>query len=104
MYAVLKTGGKQYKVTAGDEIRVEKLSAEVGDTVTIGQVLMIEDGGEVKVGAPFLDETAVTATVTGQMKAPKIIVFKKRRRKKYRRKNGHRQPLTCLKITGISEK
>ena len=103
MYAVFKTGGKQYKVSEGDEIRVEKLEAQVGDQLTLDQVLMVADGDQVQVGTPFLEGAAVTAEVTGQLRAPKVIVFKKRRRKNYRRKNGHRQPLTRLKVTAIKK-
>ncbi len=101
MYAVLKTGGKQYKVVEGEEIKVEKIEANVGDSITLSEVLMVAGEGEPKVGTPFLSGVAVTAEVLDQMKAPKIIIFKKKRRKKYRRKNGHRQPLTKLKITAI---
>ncbi len=103
MYAVLKTGGKQYKVAEGDELKVEKIEAEVGDSITLSEVLMVGGEGEPKVGTPLIDGAAVTAEVLDQMKAPKIIVFKKKRRKKYRRKNGHRQPLTKLKIISISK-
>ncbi len=102
MYAVLKTGGKQYKVAEGDEIKVEKIEANVGDSITLNEVLMVAGEGQAQVGAPLLDGAAVTAEVLDQLKAPKIIVFKKKRRKNYRRKNGHRQPLTKLKITGIN--
>lgn len=103
MYAVLKTGGKQYKVVEGEELKVEKIEANVGDTITLSEVLMVGGEGEPAVGTPFLNGAAVTAEVLDQMKAPKIIIFKKKRRKKYRRKNGHRQPLTKLKITAISK-
>ena len=103
MYAVLKTGGKQYKVSEGDQIEVEKLEVNVGDTITLDQVLMVAGEGEAQVGSPLLDGASVTAEVMSQTKGPKIIVFKKKRRKNYRRKNGHRQPLTQLKITGISK-
>lgn len=103
MYAVLKTGGKQYKVAEGDELKVEKIEANVGDSITLDQVLMVGGEGEPQVGTPLVAGAAVTAEVLDQMKAPKIIVFKKKRRKNYRRKNGHRQPLTRLKITGINK-
>lgn len=103
MFAVLKTGGKQYKVSEGDEIQIEKLEAEVGDTVTLDQVLMVGEDEKVKVGSPMLEGCTVTGEVTRQFKGTKIIVFKKRRRKNYRRKNGHRQLLTRLKITGINQ-
>ena len=102
MFAVIKTGGKQYRVAENDIIQVEKLPAEAGASVTLDEVLMVEDGGNVSVGAPFLSGAKVTAEVVEQARGPKIIVFKKKRRQNYRRKNGHRQDLTVLKITGIS--
>ena len=101
MYAVIKTGGKQYRVSQGDRLKVEKLPGNVGDTVTFGEVLMI--GGEsVKLGAPLIGGASVQAKVIAQDRAKKIIVFKFRRRKNYRRKAGHRQPFTALEITGIT--
>ena len=101
MYAVIRTGGKQYRVTEGDRLRVEKLPGDVGSTLVIDDVLML--GGEtVAIGKPVVAGAKVTATITGQDRAKKIIVFKFRRRKNYRRKNGHRQPYTELKITGVS--
>jgi len=104
MFAVLKTGGKQYKVSEGDVIQIEKLEGNVGDTVTLDQVLMIGEADQVDLGSPILEGSQVTGEIVNQGKGPKIIVFKKRRRKNYRRKNGHRQWLTHLKITGISKK
>ncbi len=103
MFAVVKTGGKQYKVSEGDVIQIEKLEAQVGDSVTLDQVLMIGDEDNVDLGSPFLSGIAVTGEVLDQTKGKKLIVFKKRRRKNYRRKNGHRQLLTRVKITGISK-
>jgi large subunit ribosomal protein L21 len=101
MYAVIRTGGKQYRVTEGDRVRVEKLEGEVGSTLVIDDVLMV--GGEtVSIGKPVVAGAKVIATITGQDRAKKVIVFKFRRRKNYRRKNGHRQPYTELKITGVS--
>ena len=101
MYAVIRTGGKQYRVTEGDRLRVEKLAGDVGSTLVIDDVLMV--GGEtVAIGKPVLAGATVTCTITGQDRAKKIIVFKFRRRKNYRLKNGHRQPYTELKITGVS--
>ncbi len=101
MYAVIRTGGKQYRVTEGDRLRVEKLAGEVGASIVLGDVLMV--GGEtVVVGKPVIAGARVTATITAQDRAKKVIVFKFRRRKNYRRKNGHRQPYTELKITGVS--
>ncbi|OGW26029.1 MAG: 50S ribosomal protein L21 [Nitrospinae bacterium RIFCSPLOWO2_12_FULL_47_7] len=103
MYAVLHTGGKQYKVSKGDVIQVEKLDGEVGASVRLDKVLIVGEGDNVQVGAPFLDGYIVTGEVTEQSKGPKILVFKKRRRKNYRRKNGHRQLFTRVKITAISK-
>ena len=101
MFAVIKTGGKQYKVVKDDTIVVETIAGAPGSTVEINDVLMIGgDGKEPQVDA--LDKAAVFAEVVEQTKAPKIIVFKKKRRKNYRRKTGHRQNLTLLRITGIS--
>ena len=100
MYAVIKTGGKQYKVAQGDRLRVEKLPASVGDTVTFDEVLLV-GGDAIKIGAPLVAGAKVEAKVVAQDREKKIIVFKFRRRKNYRRKNGHRQPFTALEITGI---
>jgi large subunit ribosomal protein L21 len=101
MYAVLKTGGKQYKVAANDVIIVEKLVAEAGSTIDLDEVLMIGDGESAKVGTPMLDGAKVTAEVLEQKRGKKVIVFKKKRRKNYRRTRGHRQELTVLRITDI---
>ena len=98
MFAVIKTGGKQYKVATNDVIRVEKLAGEAGETVTLDQVLMVGD----KMGAPIVAGASVTATVLEQMRAEKVIIFKKKRRQNYRRKKGHRQELTVLRITNIA--
>lgn len=100
-YAVIKTGGKQYRVKAGDVIAVEKLAGEAGDKIKLDQVLMV-GGDKVKVGAPLLDGVSVDAEILEQMRDKKIIVFKKRRRQNYRRKKGHRQELTTLKINSIN--
>ena len=101
MYAVLKTGGKQYKVAANDVIIVEKLVAEAGSSIDLGEVLMIGDGETSKVGTPMLDGAKVAAEVLEQKRGKKVIVFKKKRRKDYRRTRGHRQDLTVLRITDI---
>ena len=101
MYAVIKTGGKQYKVASGDVILVEKLDSEAGATITLAEVLMIGDGANITVGAPTVAGASVAAEVVEQVKADKVIIFKKNRRHNYRRKRGHRQKLTALKITGI---
>ena len=102
MFAVIKTGGKQYKVAKDDVIEVEKIDLEAGKAVEFGEVLMLSDGGKVEVGAPFLVGAKVSAEVVKQTRGDKIIVFKKKRRKNYRRKKGHRQDLTVLKITAIA--
>jgi len=100
MYAVIKTGGKQYKVSEGDLLKVEKLEGAVGDSIELGDVLMV-GGEEVKIGTPLLPGAKVKATIVEQGKDKKVLVFKSRRRKNFRKLNGHRQPLTRLKITGI---
>lgn len=100
MYAVIKTGGKQYKVEKGEHLRVEKLPGNVGDAVTFDQVLLL--GGETfKLGKPLVGGAKVEAKIVEQGLGKKVIVFKFRRRKNYRRKNGHRQPFTALEITNI---
>lgn len=101
MYAIIRTGGKQYRVSEGDTIRVEKLPGEVGGEVELSDVLMV--GGEKPlVGKPLVKGATVKAEIVAQDRAKKIVVFKFKRRKKYRRKAGHRQPYTELKITGIA--
>jgi large subunit ribosomal protein L21 len=102
MFAVIRTGGKQYKVAENDLISVEKLPGEPGAAVELSDVLMVGDGAAARTGTPTLAGASVAATVVEQKKGPKIIVFKKRRRHNYRRKNGHRQELTVLRITGIT--
>ena len=101
MYAVVKTGGKQYRVEPGDTIDVERLPGEVGETVELNPVLMVGDGADVTVGSPVVDGAQVKAEIVAQKRGDKIIVFKFKRRKNYRRKSGHRQSLTSLKITDI---
>ncbi len=103
MYAVIKTGGKQYRVQQGDQLRVEKLPGSVGDTVTFGDVLLVGgEGAALKIGTPHLTGAKVEAKIVAQDRAKKIIIFKFRRRKNYRKKAGHRQPFTALEILGIS--
>ena len=103
MFAVIKTGGKQYKVAKDDVIKVERLAGEAGDTVQLDQVLAVAaDDGALTVGAPIVAGASVSATVLEQGRAPKIIVFKKKRRQNYRRKAGHKQDITVLRITDIS--
>jgi large subunit ribosomal protein L21 len=101
MFAVIRTGGKQYKVAKDDVISVERLAAEPGATIELGEVLMIGEGADVASGTPLLDGASVSATVVEQTRAAKIIVFKKKRRHNYRRKKGHRQQQTVLRITNI---
>ena len=101
MFAVIKSGGKQYKVAKEDVIRVEKIDAEEGMTVNLNEVLMVGDENGQTIGAPLVDGAAVSATVLEQMRDRKIIVFKKQRRQNYRRRNGHRQHLTVLRIDDI---
>ncbi len=101
MYAVIKTGGKQYKVAKDDVILVEKLPGDAGATIELDEVLIVGDGKSQTVGAPLVAGAHVAATVLEQTRGDKIIVFKKKRRKDYRRKAGHRQDLTALRITGI---
>lgn len=103
MYAVIKTGGKQYRVSQGQKLRVEKLSGNPGDKITLAEVLLVGGvEGEPKVGQPTVAGAKVEATIVAQDRAKKVIVFKFRRRKNYRRKQGHRQPYTELLIDGIS--
>ena len=100
MYAVFKTGGKQYRVAAGDQVRVEKLPGNAGDMVMFDQVLML-GGDALKLGTPLVGGAKVEAKIVTQGLGKKLIVFKFRRRKNYRRKNGHRQPFTALQIVNI---
>ena len=101
MYAVVKTGGKQYRVAKDDTITIERLAAQEGDIVTLDTVLMIADGDAVTVGAPFIEGACVAGEIVAQKRAKKIVIFKKRRRQNYRRKKGHRQHQTVLKVTEI---
>ncbi len=102
MYAVIETGGKQYRVAVGDVLRVEKITADAGATVRLDKVLMVADGDQVRVGNPVVSDTAVNATVRGHGRADKTRIFKLRRRKHYRKQAGHRQYYTELEITGIT--
>ena len=101
MYAVIRTGGKQYRVSEGDTLRIEKLNGDVGSSVSFDEILML-GGDKVAVGKPLVKGAKVSAQITAQERAKKVIVFKMRRRKNYRRKNGHRQHYTEVKITGIT--
>jgi len=102
MYAVIESGGKQYRVAEGDKLRVEKLDAEAGASVDLDRVLMIADGGDVKVGKPFIEGGKVTAEVAGHGRGDKVKIIKFRRRKHHMKRQGHRQWFTELKITGIA--
>lgn len=102
MFAVIQTGGKQYKVAENDIIVVEKLDGEAGDNISFGDVLMHGKDGDVKVGAPLVKGASVAGEILEQRKAAKVLVFKKKRRQNYRRKKGHRQNETAIKITGIT--
>ena len=101
MFAIIQTGGKQYRVSPGDVLRVEHLPGERGDEVLLEQVLLVADGDAIKVGQPLVAGARVVSEILRQGKAKKIIVFKKKRRKKYRRKQGHRQLFTALEIKDI---
>ena len=101
MYAVVSSGGKQYRVQQGETLKVEKISGEVGSPVSFNRVLMYSDGENVKVGQPVLEDVTVTGHIVEQGKAKKILVFKYKRRKRYRRKQGHRQQFTAVKIDSI---
>lgn len=102
MYAVIKTGGKQYRVSEGDVLRVEKLDAEDGASIMFDEVLMLSDGENIRVGAPVLDGASVAAEVVGSGKGDKVTIIKFKRRHNYKRTKGHRQPYTDVKITGIT--
>jgi len=102
MFAVIKTGGKQYRVATDDVIKIERIAGEAGDTVAFDNVLMLASEGNTTVGAPLVDGAKVTGELVEQARGEKIIVFKKKRRKNYRRTNGHRQELSIVRITDIS--
>ena len=104
MYAVIKTGGKQYKVAAGDKLKVEKLVGDVGSKVVIDKVLLIADGGKTTIGAPLVAGAKVNATVVSHGRADKVMIFKFRRRKHYRKTQGHRQSFTEIQIDTIAAK
>ncbi len=100
-YAVVETGGKQYRVSTGDTLSVEKLDAEAGDKIELSSVLAVSDGKKLTIGTPTVEDAKVTSTVVEQTRGPKVISFKKKRRKGYSRKKGHRQSLTVLKVESI---
>ena len=101
MFAIIETGGKQYKVQEGDVIFVEKLAGEENSTVVFDKVIAVGDGSDIKVGAPYIEDASVEANLVKSGKAPKIIVYKMKPKKNYRRKQGHRQPYTKVQITAI---
>ena len=101
LYAIIETGGKQQKVIPGEQLRIEKLEAEVGDTVRFDKVMLVNRDGEVALGKPYVDGASVTAKVMEQGRGRKILVFKKKRRKQYRRTRGHRQSFTAVKVEAI---
>ena len=102
MYAVIKTGGKQYRVAAGEKIKIEQIPAEVGTEITLDQVLMVGEGESVKIGTPLISGATVTAKVIAQGRHKKVTIFKMRRRKHYQKDQGHRQNFTELEISGIA--
>ena len=102
MYAIVATGGKQYRVKEGEKLRVEKLSAEAGETVELEKVLMVGEGDDVKIGTPYLEGVKVTAIVAANVRGDKVKIVKFNRRKHYRKQMGHRQSFTEIEITGIS--
>jgi large subunit ribosomal protein L21 len=101
MYAVIQTGGKQYRVAQGETVKVERLAGEPGAKVKLTDVLMVASGADVKIGRPLVAGASVEAEIVEQERERKLVVFKYKRRKNYRKRNGHRQPYTALKITGI---
>jgi large subunit ribosomal protein L21 len=102
MFAVIRSGGKQYRVSPGGSVRVEKLAGEVGSTITLDDVLLVDNDGDVKVGTPKVDGAQVTGTIVAQERGPKIRVFKMKRRKGYRRLQGHRQDYTEIRVDSIN--
>ena len=102
MYAVIQTGGKQYKVAAGETIKVEQIAAEVGQEVVIDRVLAVGDGAQLRVGAPLVEGASVSATVVAHGRHDKLRIFKMRRRKHYQKHGGHRQPYTELQIAAVN--
>jgi large subunit ribosomal protein L21 len=102
MYAVIKTGGKQYRVVAGEKIKVEQITADVGSEIVLDQVFMVANGDDIKIGAPLVNGAKVTATVVSHGRHDKVKIFKMRRRKHYQKHQGHRQNYTEIQISGIS--
>ena len=102
MYAVVRTGGKQYRVSAGEKLKVEQIPADVGSEVVLGEVLLVGEGEAIRLGAPLVDGASVTAKVLAHGRGEKVHIFKMRRRKHYRKSQGHRQNYTEIEITGIA--
>ena len=102
MYAVIKTGGKQHKVSEGDVIAIEKIEGDKGDAIVFDQVLMVEKDGDIRIGRPVVEGAKVTGEILAQTKGDKLIVFKMKKRKGFHKKNGHRQQLTSMRIKEIS--
>ena len=102
MYAVIKTGGKQYRIVAGEKIKVEQITADVGSEIVLDQVFMLADGSDIKIGTPLVNGAKVTATIISHGRHDKIRIFKMRRRKHYQKHQGHRQNYTEIQISGIS--
>ncbi|HET9113143.1 MAG: 50S ribosomal protein L21 [Burkholderiales bacterium] len=102
MYAVIKTGGKQYRIVAGEKIKVEQIPADVGSEIVLDQVFMLADGSDIKVGTPLVNGAKVTATIISHGRHDKVRIFKMRRRKHYQKHQGHRQNYTEIQISGIS--
>ena len=102
MYAVIKTGGKQYRVAAGQKLKIEQIPADIGQEISLDQVLSVGEGDQLKIGAPLVDGAVVKATVLAQGRHPKVKIFKMRRRKHYQKRQGHRQNYTEVRIDAIS--
>ena len=102
MYAVIKTGGKQYRVAAGQKLKIEQIPADIGQEISLDQVLSVGEGEQLKIGTPFVEGAVVKATVLAQGRHPKVTIFKMRRRKHYQKRQGHRQNFTEVRIEAIS--
>jgi len=102
MYAVIKTGGKQYRITTGEKIKVEQIPADIGQEITLGEVLSVGEGDQIKIGTPFVDGAVVKATALAQGRHDKVKIFKMRRRKHYQKRQGHRQNYTEIRIESIT--
>jgi large subunit ribosomal protein L21 len=101
MYAIFKSGGRQYQARPGNIVKVEKIAGKVGESVTIDEVLLFSDGEQVRIGQPLVEGVAVRATIVGQGRLPKIVIFKHKRRKDYRKRQGHRQAYTAMRVENI---